>query len=70
VLAIALIAGLALGATYALTKEPIRRQNLIKAEQARRSIFGRPSSSTPPARWMRSSSPTTDTPPSPALTTP
>lgn len=39
-LAITLIAGLALGTTYALTREPIRRQNLAKAEQARRSIFG------------------------------
>lgn len=36
---ITLIAGLALGATYAFTKEPIRQQNLAKAEQARRSIF-------------------------------
>ncbi|NLG38000.1 MAG: RnfABCDGE type electron transport complex subunit G [Clostridiales bacterium] len=39
-LVITLVAGLALGATYAITEEPIRQQNILKAEAARKSIFG------------------------------
>lgn len=39
-LVITLAAGLALGATYAITEEPIRQQNILKAEAARKAIFG------------------------------
>ena len=38
-LVIALIAGLALGAAYVLTKEPIARQSQLAAQQARSRVF-------------------------------